>query len=130
MGSVTKLAVAGATVLVSTAALAADFPSPMPPPMPYVAAPAPVETGGWYLRGDIGLGSQNFKSFDFTQTNPGAAVWPATWRIDVKDIKDTFFIGGGIGYQWNNWLRFDVTGELRADVKFKAVGSYVNFPNP
>ena len=30
----------------------------------------------------------------------------------------------GVGYAWNNWLRFDVTGEYRADVKCKAVGSY------
>jgi opacity protein-like surface antigen len=71
---------------------------------------------------------QQYKSFDFTQTNIGTGgVWPASWRIDVKDIKDPFFIGGGIGYSWNNWLRFDVTGEYRADVKFKAVGSYTEF---
>jgi opacity protein-like surface antigen len=88
----------------------------------------PADTTGWYLRGDVGVGAQNFKSFDFTQTNAATgAVWPASWRIDQKDIKDTFFIGTGIGYQWNNWLRFDVTGEYRADVKFKAAGSYVQF---
>ena len=75
-----------------------------------------VESSGWYLRGDVGVGNQHFKSFDFTQTNV-AVVWPATWRIDQKDIKDTFFFGVGLGYQWNNWLRFDVTGEYRADVQ-------------
>src|SRR6266545_3471127 len=42
----------------------------------------------------------------------------------MKDIKDTVFIGGGVGYAWNNWFRTDVTAEYRADVKFKAVGSY------
>ena len=74
------------------------------------------------------MGNQHFKSFDFTQTAGGP--WPATWRIDQKDIKDTFFFATGLGYQWNNWLRFDITGEYRADVKFKAVGSFINFANP
>jgi opacity protein-like surface antigen len=112
---------AGAAALLSTATLAADLP-PLPP---VYRAPVIVEAGGWYLRGDVGIGIQSYESFDYTQTNVGP-VWPATWRIDVKDIKDTYFIGGGIGYQWNNWLRFDFTGEYRADIKFKAVGSYFN----
>jgi opacity protein-like surface antigen len=124
------LALAGATALLSTATfaalstetLAADLPPPLPPP---VYRPIAVETGGWYLRGDIGVGMQRYKSFDFTKTNAASgAVWPASWTINVTDIKDTFIIGGGIGYQWNNWLRFDFTAEHRADVKWKAVGSY------
>src|SRR4051812_17959648 len=125
MGPLKMLAVAGATALASTAAVAADLPPPVRP-MPPIYAP-PVETGGWYLRGDVGVGMQNFKSFDFTQTNVGTGgAWPASWRIDQKDIKDTFMIGGGIGYAWNSWLRFDVTADYRADVKWKAVGSYDN----
>ena len=121
MGHAKLLALAGATALMSTAALAADLPRPYQPQI----MPAPVETGGWYLRGDVGIGAQNFNAFDFTQTNVGVGgAWPASWRIDQKDIKDAMFIGVGIGYQWNNWLRFDFTGEYRADVKFKAVGSY------
>ena len=47
---------------------------------------------GWYLRGDIGVGSQQFSDFDHHQTN-AAFVWPASWRIDQKDIKDTAFVG-------------------------------------
>ena len=78
--------------MVSTATFAADFPPAMPQPQVY----APADTGGWYLRGDIGVGAQEFKSFDFTQTNVATGgAWPATWRIDQKDIKDTVFIGGG-----------------------------------
>src|SRR5262245_51033857 len=119
MGNVRKLALAGATALMTTAANAADFPQAPPPPMPqYVRAP---EVGGWYLRGDVGVGMQSFRSFDHNVTS---GVWPASWRIEQKDIKDTFFVAFGVGYAWNNWLRFDVTGEYRADVKFKAVGSY------
>jgi opacity protein-like surface antigen len=127
MGPNKMLAFAGAAtaLLATTAVNAADFPAAPPPQM--VRAPV-AEATGWYLRGDIGVGNQQFKSFDHTQTAGGA--WPASWRIDVKDIKDTFFFAAGIGYAWNNWLRFDVTGEYRADVKFKAVGSYTEFCAP
>ena len=113
------------TATLSTATLAADLPPPLPPPV--YRAPVVVDSGGWYLRADVGVGWQQFKEFQFNQTNVGSgAVWPPSWRIEQRDIKDTFFVGGGIGYQWNNWLRFDVTGEYRADIKFKAVGSYDN----
>lgn len=120
---------AGAAIAAAvSAASAADLPPIMAPQMVPVQA---QDFGGWYLRGDIGVGAQTFKSFDFTQTNAGSgAVWPASWRVDQHDLKDTFFIGAGVGYQWNSWLRFDATAEYRADVKFKAVGSYAYFPNP
>lgn len=121
MGPSKMLAFAGAAtaLITTTAAIAADFPVAPQPQMR-----APVESSGWYLRGDVGIGNQSFKSFDFTQTAGGP--WPETWRIDQKDLKDTFFFAAGIGYAWNNWLRFDITGEYRADVKWKAVGSYFN----
>lgn len=106
------------------AASAADLPPIMQPrPM----APVQVEEfGGWYLRGDIGAGMQTFKQFDHTQTN-AAFVWPASWRIDQRDMSDSFFFGAGLGYQWNSWLRFDATAEYRAKAKFKVQGSYTEF---
>jgi opacity protein-like surface antigen len=63
--------------------------------------------GGWYLRGDIGVGVQSFSEFDFTQTN-AAFVWPSSWTIVQQDIQDTTIFGLGIGYEFNNWLRVDV----------------------
>ena len=47
--------------------LAADLPPPLPPPV--YRPPVAVETGGWYLRGDVGIGMQQFLSFDIHQTN-------------------------------------------------------------
>jgi opacity protein-like surface antigen len=125
MGSLKSIVLAGAAAFVMIpGAFAADLPPLAPPAMPVVA---PQEfASGWYLRGDVGVGMQQFDSFDFTQTN-SAFVWPASWRIDQKDIKDTAFIGAGIGYQWNSWLRMDFTGEYRTSSKFKAVGSYTEF---
>ena len=122
--------------LIAGAALAAAFTSAQaadlgPIMQPRQMAPVQVEemTGGWYLRGDIGVGGQNFKQFDFHQTN-SAFVWPASWRIDQKDMGDTGFVGGGFGYQWNSWLRFDATAEYRMKAKFKTIGSYTEFcPN-
>ena len=95
---------------------------------PRMLAPAQVEEqmGGWYLRGDIGVGSQKFKEFDHVQTNQ-AFVWPASWRIDQRDMGDAAFVGGGFGFQWNSWLRFDATAEYRMKTSFKAIGSYTEF---
>ena len=119
------LALVGATALASTTALAADFPAPMPPQPQYVQAPPP-DTGGWYLRGDVGVGRQTFTTFDHFQSNQ-AFVWPASWRIDQSGIADTTFVGFGAGYAWNSWFRFDVTGEYRAKSRFKVLGSYTEF---
>ena len=125
MGKVKSLVLAGAAAFVMIpGAFAADL-APVAPQM--LPAQVPVEEfSGWYLRGDVGVGSQKFSDFDHTQTN-STFVWPASWRIDQKDIKDTTFIGFGIGYQWNPWLRTDVTGEYRTSSKVKAIGSYTEF---
>ena len=125
MVSVKSFIPAAAAALVSTAAFAADLPPP--PPMVYQPPPPPVvEASGWYLRGDVGVGIQNFKTFDHGQTNP-AFVWPASWTINQQEIKDATILGFGIGYEFNSWLRFDVTGEYRTKVVGKATGSFTEF---
>jgi opacity protein-like surface antigen len=120
------LGLAGAVSLLSTASLAADLPPPLPPPPMMMRAPVAVETGGWYLRGDVGVGMQDFKQFQHTQTNT-AFVWPASWEIVQKDMKSATFVGFGVGYAWNNWARFDFTGEYRTKVPFKVLGRYTEF---
>ena len=128
MGSVKSLVLAGAAAFVMIpGAFAADL-APLAPPMMPPRVQAPVEDccGGWYLRGDIGVGRQEFSDFIHTQTN-SAFVWPASWRIDQREMGDAFFIGAGIGYQWNSWLRFDATAEYRMKNSFKAIGSYTEF---
>lgn len=121
MGSVRILATAAAiAAAMSTAALAADFP----PALPVQAPPPPQQSdSGWYLRGDVGVSVQKFDSFDHFQTNPGFN-WPASWAIVQKSTDDSAFVDFGVGYQVNNWLRFDVTGEHRTSAKWKVVGSY------
>ena len=125
MSSVKILALAGAAAAMSTAAFAADFP-PSLPPQPAYQQSAPASESGWYLRGDVGVSAQRFQAFDHFQTNPNF-VWPASWQIVQKQTDDSAFVDFGVGYQVNNWLRFDVTGEHRASAKFKAIGSFREF---
>jgi len=122
-----SIVLAGAAAFVMIpGAFAADLGPLAPPVMPRVQAPVEEFASGWYLRGDVGVGRQKFESFDFTQTNT-AFVWPASWRIDQKDLKDTTFVGIGIGFQWNSWMRADVTAEYRQSTKGKAIGSFTEF---
>jgi opacity protein-like surface antigen len=122
MVSVKYLIAAAAAVIVSTSAHAADMAVPPPP---VIIPPPCCSTGsGWYLRGDVGVGVQTFGSFNHGQTNP-SFVWPASWTIVQQEIQDTSIFGGGIGYAWNNWLRFDVTGEYRTKALMKTTGRYM-----
>ena len=44
-----------------------------------------------------------------------------------EGIRRPDFFGGGVGFQWNSWLRFDATAEYRIKAKFKTIGSYTEF---
>jgi opacity protein-like surface antigen len=136
MVSVTLLIRAAAATMVSSTAFAADMAAPLPPPVyqppPTMYQPqptimeAPAISGGWYLRGDVGIGMLNFSEFDHTQTNSSFG-WPPSWTIVQSDIQDTSILGAGAGYEVNNFLRVDVTGEYRTKAMFKVTGSYTDF---
>ena len=99
MGTFQRIALAGLVAVATSApALAADL---LPPP-------PVVEVGsGWYLRGDVGVGSQEVGKIDgLDVVKDGGSFWR-------KSLADTAFVGVGVGYQFNNFLRFDVTGEYR-----------------
>jgi opacity protein-like surface antigen len=127
MVSVRILIVTAAAAAIGTSAHAADVGQP-PPSMVYQPAPAAAETSssGWYLRGDVGVGIQSFSNLDHFQTNPNF-VWPASWTIVQQGIQDASMVGFGVGYEANNWLRFDITGEYRTKAAFKSTGSYLEF---
>jgi opacity protein-like surface antigen len=126
MVSVKSFLAAAATAAISTAGYAADMPLPPPPQIQYQPIQVIEATGRWYLRGDVGVGVQSFSEFDHTQTNAGY-VWPPSWQIVQQEIQDTSIFGVGVGYEMNNWLRFDVTGEYRTKAAFKVTGSYTDF---
>jgi opacity protein-like surface antigen len=104
-----RLSLAGLLALgASATAQAADLP---PPHMPM---PAPVEfAGGWYLRGDVGVSHYDGGKFKSLDSNDTA-------RFSDQDFGSGGFAGAGIGYQFNNWFRADVTGEYRFSTGVRA----------
>ena len=108
MGSLKTLALAGGLALgVSAAAQAADLAYAPPPPPPEPLGLKGTISSGIYLRGDIGVGVQSVGKYhqdDVAQF--GGAFFG-------KSDNAAFFGGLGVGYRFNNWLRFDVTGEYR-----------------
>jgi opacity protein-like surface antigen len=130
MFSVKSVVCAAMALGISAAAHAADMPMQMPPQVPpqYQPLPTIVEApaGRWYLRGDVGVGMQSFSQFNYTETN-ASFVWPASWTIVQQNVSDAALFGFGLGYEFNSWLRFDVTGEYRTQAAFKATGRYTEF---
>jgi opacity protein-like surface antigen len=114
--------VAGAT----TAASAADL---LPPPPMMEPPPPPVDFGGWYLRGDVGVGINQLTGLRSTFDNPLPVVAAALF-FDQQSIGDSAIIGGGVGYQFNPWLRFDLTGEYRTAANYRATQSYTDIFQP
>lgn len=118
MASVKMLVVAGsAVILCLNAAGAADFAVPVAP------VPVVAEYSGWYLRGDIGFTNQRVKSpkYDY-----GTLGQPASVDVVSKEFETGGIFGIGIGYQFNNWLRGDITGEYRSASTFHGY-EVVNF---
>ncbi|MDB5547589.1 MAG: hypothetical protein JWR73_1033 [Tardiphaga sp.] len=114
MRSVKYLIAAGAASLLSTAALAADMPSIMPPPPAYYAPPVVEDFGGWYLRGDIGQTNTRGKLYA-----PGYDdLSTASYTQIGHEFSGGTSVGIGVGYQFNGWLRADITGEYRSKIKF------------
>ena len=88
-------AIAG-IVLAAGSVQAADMP---------VYEPEIIATGGWYLRGDIGITFQQVEDVEYL---PG----PTTF-VDEIEFDPSWFIGAGIGYKFSKWFRVDLTGEYR-----------------
>ena len=119
MRSVKSLVAAGAASLLSSTAFAADMPSIAAPPM--YAAPIIEDFGGWYLRGDIGFSNQRVNrlnnALDANNTTSDQHL-----GFNTAGIFDL-----GVGYKFNNWLRFDVTGEYRGNSQFFGTDS-ITYP--
>ena len=114
---------AGLAVLgLSGMAQAADMSGPFRAPT--VIEPIAEVSGstGWYLRGDVGIGINSTPKLNSTGTAGIDANPTATWL--ARDIGDTPFISAGIGYQFTDYLRGDITAEYRASTRFRANASY------
>jgi opacity protein-like surface antigen len=118
MGSFKHYALAGILALAaSSTAHAADL---LPPPaMPYAAAPVEVG-GGWYLRGDIGMTNQDVDRLSFVPQEEAIlrGLGDASFESIHSDFDSSPLVGIGVGYQFNNWIRADLTGEYRGKATF------------
>jgi opacity protein-like surface antigen len=121
MGKRIALIFAAAVAIGTGPAIAADL---LPPPPPVEAPFLPGgDFSGWYLRGDVGVGWTQLN--DMRSTFAPGSVVPG-FQVDRAKLDDSFLIGAGVGYQWNSWVRFDVTGEYRSHHNFTATESYAN----
>jgi opacity protein-like surface antigen len=108
------LTVASLALIAATGARAADYTPPPPPPV-YVQPPPPEPCcDTWYLRGFVGAGINGKPELD-------ASPLPADTTFPSNSLGDNYFIGAAVGYNWNNWLRFDVSGEYRAKASLTAL---------
>lgn len=109
-----RLSLTGFAVALSTAAYAADLPTPVIEHVPEI----PAAAGGWYLRGDIGykLYSDPDGSFEGSST-------VSDLRYERESMDNAWLVGVGVGYQFNDYLRGDITldYETKAEAKGYAV---------
>jgi opacity protein-like surface antigen len=111
-----------ASVGVPGLAHAADLLPPPPPPLP----PPPVDVGGgWYLRGDVGVGILDLRKtvVEDVSTPP----IPYNYSAIQDHVGDQVFVGVGVGYQFNPWLRFDLTGEYRTKAEWRFVAEDLSY---
>jgi len=124
MRSVKSLIVAGAASLFCTAVVAADMPI-SPPPEYTPPPPSSSDFNGWYLRGDVGVSNQTIK--DLRSTN--AALYTPLLSFDqTSSVNSGGIFDLGVGYQFNNWIRGDVTAQYRGKTNFFATDLFT-FPN-
>ena len=106
------LAFATIGLAISGQALAADLYQPEPAP----AEPVVVESSGWYLRGDVSYDFMHLKDVSYRVGVPGERE---TTSFRSFDLDDTGNIGVGVGYQFNDYLRFDKTFDYMFNSDFR-----------
>ncbi|ATU93585.1 cell envelope biogenesis protein OmpA [Phyllobacterium zundukense] len=76
--------------------------------------------GGWYLRGDIGMSNQQFDKLDYVGfADPVVHGWHNDGEFDAGITGQI-----GVGYQFNDWFRADVTAQYRGKTEFSALDFY------
>jgi len=111
-------AVSAALLSVSNASVqAADLGYGSIKDMPVAAPSGRV----WYLKGTIGVKNEDADSI---WTSGGGTNGPGyqsgNFVVESIDIERKAIFGVGVGVEYNNWLRFDVTGEYRGKQGFRA----------
>ncbi|NLH82615.1 MAG: porin family protein [Phyllobacteriaceae bacterium] len=116
---VTSLLASTAFIGLVTAAQAADMGSPLRGPAVVQPLTESSSSGGWYLRGDVGLaiaGRPSLEDYD------GGV--PAGKSFIQRDMTDAPKIMLGVGYQFNDYLRGDLTAEYMGSSRLRGTAIY------
>jgi opacity protein-like surface antigen len=114
-----------ATLVASGASFAANAADLLPPPPP-IEAPYPApDFGGWYLRGDVGVGALQMSDWRSTLQPYDGTGQPLAqsgnyFAPAFASLGDQAFAGAGVGYQFNSWFRTDLTAEYRTEAAYRA----------
>jgi opacity protein-like surface antigen len=135
MAGLKALTLAGAAVLtLVTGASAADL---LPAPPPLEPLPPVADFSGWYLRGDVGIGLSS-ANVDLQNspdpllgTSPGGLPYSsaATEAFNNTTLSESGMFDVGVGYQFNRWLRGDLTVEYRGGANLQSLYT-INDPTP
>lgn len=92
-------------------AFAADYYEPPAPP--------PEVYGGWYIRGHLGMSNQRLDGLETSlYLEPSVADYGF---IDSGGFSAAPLFGVGVGYEFNHFLRGDLTVEYRGKADFDAL---------
>ncbi len=70
--------------------------------------------------------NQNVNSISIRRSDQRRSRLAGSWR-STRWIRQRPFFGLGVGYQWNNWFRFDVTGEYRGKAEVQRARQLYRF---
>ncbi|MEG6507452.1 outer membrane beta-barrel protein [Methyloligella sp. 2.7D] len=90
-----------------------------PPPMMPVVDDCCTDDTGWYFRGFLGTTNYDLDRI----SNP--AFDTADFTFFDLGYESSGFGGLGVGWKFNNWLRFDTTWEYRSKSTFHGLDRYV-----
>lgn len=107
-----SLCISMISLLCASGASAADIYIPQELPSPAYEFP-PVqqvqsESGGWYLRGDINHHWSSLRGVEYITYGSGT-VDPGKNEFTWTDLKSSYSLGAGVGYQINRYFRTDLT---------------------
>lgn len=136
MVAISKAFVIAAGVALASGGLAsaADLP-----PAPRLPTPAPVveDFGGWYLRGDVGVGLnatsvdlQNYPDPIATGISSGFLSSQANQAYNNTTLSPFGLMDVGVGYQFNPWFRVDGTLEYRAGANLQSLYTLTDPASP
>lgn len=115
-----------ASAFVAAPVLAAD-PGQLPE-LPPLEPERPIATGGgWYLRGDVGVGlglrgPRKAIPLSYAATPGMNAMTPMDHAIARARIDSGWSLGGGIGYRIGPMLRVDVTSISQSGARLHGIG--------